>query len=216
MKTKELFSLVSGLSGVTRFSMLKMVHKETVLEHTGMIAIFAFVLGTRLNQIAGHEFNIELLLKKAIVHDWDESVTGDIARPTKYYSNILRNELAALEAEGIEDISSELKLAALPQLHCQAKEGAEGCLVSLCDIACAIHRCWEETLVFNNMHFTLPAQRLRKVLHRGVRELKPYLDTKMSVAQWAIIDTFVLDLNGMLNTVLQKGNGQLLGMAHAN
>ncbi len=214
MKTKELFSLVSALSGVTRFSMLKQVHKENVLEHTGMIVIFAYVLGTRLNQAAGYnQFDIAMLLKKAIVHDWDESITGDVARPTKYYSTALRSELAALEADGIDNISISLKLTELPMLHRDAKEGPEGSLIAFCDIACAIHRCWEETLIFSNMHFTLPAQRLRKVLHRVVKEIET---NNMNEEQMRIISTFALELNAMINQVLQKGNGQLAEMAHAN
>lgn len=214
MRTKELFNLVSGLSGVQRFSMLKMCHKETVLEHTGMIACFAFVLGTRLNMVKGHTFDIGKLLTKAVVHDWDEYITGDVARPTKYFSPTLRSELMALEATGVENIADELYIApVLSHMHSEAKEGAEGSLVMLCDIACAIHRCWEETLVYNNMHFTLPAQRLRKVLHKCVKTLDL---GDMSVAQWKIVDSFALDLNNILNKVLQHSNGELKEMASAD
>src|SRR5262245_28190136 len=109
MKTNELFNLVSGLSGVQRFSMLKMVHKDTVLEHTGMMACFAFALGTRLNLLPGYRFNMGLLLAKATVHDWDECFTGDIARPTKYFSTTLRNELMALEIQGIDHLADMLE-----------------------------------------------------------------------------------------------------------
>lgn len=213
MNTQALFSLVSGLSGVTRFSMLKMCHRENVLEHTGMMACFAFALGTRLNQIEGFQFDLALLLQKAIVHDWDETVTGDIARPTKYFSTALRIELRALEAEGIANIATSLGLMDLPNIYGDAKEGPEGSLVALCDIACAIHRCWEEVLVFNNLHFVFPAQRLRKVLHKTVKSLQL---GQMSHEQWCVIDTFALDLNKVLNDVLLKGNGHLKEINYAN
>jgi len=215
MKTKELFSLVSGLSGVTRFSMLKMCHRETVLEHTGMIAVFAYVLGTRLNQFAGKGIMVHMgvLLSKAIVHDWDETITGDVARPTKYYSDTLRNELHRLETDGVQDIADLLEISNAAHHHADAKEGVEGYIVSLCDIACAIHRCWEEVLVYNNMHFVLPSQRLRMVLHKTHSRFA-YEDFAKN--QRDIIDSFVLDLNNILNKILQKGNGELREMAHAN
>src|SRR5262245_61049884 len=83
MKTRDLFSLVSSLSGVTRFSMLKMCHHETVLEHTGMMVCFCYVLGERLNACKPGTLDMGTLLSKATVHDWDETITGDVARPTK-------------------------------------------------------------------------------------------------------------------------------------
>lgn len=214
MKTQQLFSLVSCMSGVQRFSMLKMVHKETVLEHTGMMACFAFALGTRLNTEEGYDFNMETLLAKAIVHDWDEVITGDVARPTKYFSKAIRTELAALEKSGVDHIGEQLEIAAiLSVLHYTAKQGPEGSIVALCDIACAIHRCWEEALIYGNKHFTLPAQRLRKVLHDTLKKAEL---GQMSHAQWIIVNSFILDLNNILNRVLQCGNGELVEMAHAD
>lgn len=213
MKSKPLFTLVSSLSGVTRFSMLKMCHRETVLEHTGMMVCFCFALGSRINQYSGFQLDMGKLLTKATVHDWDEAITGDVARPTKYFSSTLRNEMAALEKEGVSDISEALEIKTLSALHADAKEEPEGQIVKLCDIACAIHRCWEEVLVFNNMHFTLPAHRLRRVLHKTMRELS--LD-ELNREQRNEIDYFVLDLNGVLNDVLQSTNGHLMEIARAN
>jgi 5'-deoxynucleotidase YfbR-like HD superfamily hydrolase len=216
MTTRDLFSLVSSLSGVTRFSMLKMCHHETVLEHTGMIVCFCYVLASRLNDPRiehGITFDIGTLLSKATVHDWDETITGDVARPTKYFSSTIREELHKLELNGVADIAHNLNLPNCSVHHAQSKDGPEGSLVKLCDIACAIHRCWEEALIYNNMHFVLPANRLRVVLRRAVKDFEL---GQMSHAQWQIIDSFVLDLDRILNKILQQGNGELKEMTNAN
>lgn len=195
--TLELFSLVSSLSGVTRFSMLKQNHRETVLEHTGMICCFVFVLGTKLNQVQGYKFDMAKLMQKACVHDWDETVTGDVARPTKYYSQALRRELAALEAGAIDNIADELGIASLSSLHGAAKEEAEGQLVALCDVACAIHRCWEEVRIFSNLHFIMTAKNLLRVLKLKYKEL----ELEVSDPQREILDDFALDMHNILKGV---------------
>jgi len=216
--TRDLFSLVSALSGVTRFSMLKMCHRENVLEHTGMMVCFCYVLGSRLNAAAlqtnkGIAFNMAILLSKATVHDWDETITGDVARPTKYFNSKLRNELRDLEIAGVDAISQRLAMPVALDHHIEAKDGPEGTLVALCDIACAIHRCWEEVLVYNNMHFVLPAPRLVRVLQKKLREMELEL---MSAEQWNIINNFAMDLHNILQKIIQHGNGELHEMAHAD
>ena len=213
MKTRQLFSLVSTLSGVTRFSMLKAVHTETVLEHTGMMACFAYTLGTLINAAGNYQLDMGKLMSKATVHDWDESATGDVARPTKYFSKTLRSEMACMEYAAVERIEQDLGLRGLRQMHGEAKEGAEGSIVKLCDIACAIHRCWEEVQVFGNLHFTLPAQRLRKVLHATMKGLEL---GGMNAGQWNVIDTFALELNNIVNDVVRKANNELQEMASAD
>lgn len=214
MKTRDLFSFVSGLSGVTRFSMLKMCHAENVLEHTGMIVIFALVLGNRLNAVEGQtrKFNLQLLLEKAIVHDWDECITGDVPRPTKYFSRTLREELGKLENAGVIQLTEKLGVPLLANVHDKAKEGAEGCLVALCDVVCAIHRCWEEALVFNNMHFVLPATRLQLVMNHAVKNLEQFV----SKEQFRLLNDFALEMYYVLNAIINHNNGELKDMSNAN
>ena len=75
----SMFSLVTTLSGIRRFSLIKLVHQENVLEHTGMVAIFAYLIGARINARMEGMIDMERLLRKAIVHDFDECVTGVVS-----------------------------------------------------------------------------------------------------------------------------------------
>ena len=156
------FSLLSGLGGVTRFSGHKLHHKETVLEHTGAVAIIALLLAMRINTLAPGTLNTGLVLASAIAHDWDESITGDIPRPTKYYSKELRAQFGHVERAGIANLSEALGFPDLPTLHADAKgKSPEGFVVALADIIGAVHRIWEEVLVFNNHSLVHTAKNVR-------------------------------------------------------
>lgn len=163
-----MYSFVSTLSGVQRFSLLKLVHRENVLEHTGMVVIFALCIVQELNSDLPPEKQIEIeeVLVKAIVHDWDEVITGDIVRPTKYFSETLRRELKKLEQHGINKIAEALSFFTLPELHSTAKDGVTGYVVALADLLAAVHRVWEEVCIYNNHHMIVPAKNMLAFLEK--------------------------------------------------
>jgi 5'-deoxynucleotidase len=198
MTVDGIFSLVSRLSGIQRFSMLKMCHPENVLEHVGMVCIFCYIITDWLNQV---EPNIDIgkVLTRAVVHDFDETITGDVPRPTKYFSKELRASMTQLEMNGIANLARKLHLATLVMDHAVAKEHKEGAIVALADIMAAIHRVWEEVLIYNNHHFVEPAKGMREVLV-NVREKSI---GKFLPGQHYVIDVIIKDLDAVLTKVLQ-------------
>ena len=177
-QTQNLFSFVSTLSGVQRFSLIKQVHAENVLEHTGMVAIFAMTIVSQINERTIMRRNedkelegamkelipIAAVLTNAIIHDFDETVTGDVVRPTKYFSKELRDGFHALEMDGIAKIADKLQLAFLSDRHARAKDGIVGYIVAFADLMAAVHRVWEEVLVNHNHHMVPCAHGMRKFL----------------------------------------------------
>lgn len=168
--TQNLFSFVSTLAGVQRFSLLKQVHKENCLEHTGMVAIFAFVIAKRIldrethyGEMATSTLSLAEVLSKAIVHDWDETVTGDVVRPTKYFSKVLREEMRLAEVAGVQKIEAALSVPYLSTLHSEAKDGPAGYIVAFADLLAAVQHIWEEVLVSHNHHMAPAAHNTRKV-----------------------------------------------------
>jgi len=165
MSAANLFSLVSGLSGVTRFSGVPLVHKENVLEHTATVVILALWLGSQVNRLKGNAVSIGNVLQRATVHDFDETITGDVPRPVKYFSADIRMEFAKLERHGIDNIASLLALPTLAHLHMDAKgPGCAGFIVAFADVMAAVHRVWEEVLCFRNNHMVRPAAGMRGVM----------------------------------------------------
>jgi 5'-deoxynucleotidase YfbR-like HD superfamily hydrolase len=80
---KKFAELFHSMSAINRFSQFRLVNPESVLEHTGMVAIATMMLC----DMSGATVSVELAaLRHALVHDMDEILTGDISNPTKYHS----------------------------------------------------------------------------------------------------------------------------------
>lgn len=161
---RDLFSLVHDMSAVQRFSRIRMVHPENVLQHTGMVCVFAYAIANQLIRKAPRELkplDIGLVMCRAAVHDMDETKTGDVVRPTKYFSEALRGELRKLEAVGVNDIACALGLHRITADWMKAKQGREGFIVRLADFLAALCTVYIEVRVCNNVAMKQPAATMR-------------------------------------------------------
>jgi hypothetical protein len=74
--------------------------------------------------------------------------------------------------DGIDNLARRLNIATLTMDHAVAKEHKEGAIVALADIMAAIHRVWEEALIYNNHHFVQPAKGMQRVLDGVIQHIK--------------------------------------------
>jgi 5'-deoxynucleotidase len=80
------FELVSAMSDVRRFSLIRLAHQENVMEHTAFVSLVGLLLAIEINAICPGSVDLGAVALNAAAHDMDETVTGDIPRPTKYFS----------------------------------------------------------------------------------------------------------------------------------
>jgi 5'-deoxynucleotidase YfbR-like HD superfamily hydrolase len=147
MKFFKFMKNVQDLSTVKRFSQSTMCVPESVLEHSASASLFALFIGEGLAE-EGNVVDFGSLLKKAIIHDFDEIATGDVARPVKYHSNQMRKEFKDLEIENMLKITKGSPVFFNNWLS--AKEGKEGSIVSLCDFICVIYKLHDEVVMRGN------------------------------------------------------------------
>lgn len=101
---KKLAEFFHAMSAINRFSQFRLVNPESVLEHTGMVAMMTMVLC----DMAGVPPNMELAsLRHALVHDVDEILTGDISNPTKYATPESEKVLSQVAAINMSIISND-------------------------------------------------------------------------------------------------------------
>lgn len=167
---KTLFSVTHDMSAVQRFSRVRMVHPENCLAHTGMVCIFAYAIGRKLQKLRPANdpeyLNMGTAMCRAVVHDLDETITGDIVRPTKYFSAAIRSELGKLEVKGVNNIATALDLHMLTADWMRAKEGREGYVVKLADLLAAVCTVWTEVCVHGNLAMVQPARNMQTVLYK--------------------------------------------------
>ena len=68
---------------VERFSVYKCHFREDVAQHSYLTALYAMILAD-LERRRGREVDVEKLLRMALLHDAEESRTGDIHHPFKH------------------------------------------------------------------------------------------------------------------------------------
>lgn len=91
---------LNRLRYINRYSTSLVIHKENVAEHSYYVALGSMMICRWVKQNTAQRPNVSTVLQRAIVHDMDESRTGDFQRPFKYSDPDLQTMLErAAEAE---------------------------------------------------------------------------------------------------------------------
>jgi len=193
-----LTTMVTRLASLNRFSMERLSAPDTVLEHTGAVALMSYVIGLEVCE-RGVILDLGCVLERAVVHDVDELVTGDVARPTKHASPRARQLFEELSSAAIVRVSDDLRAAGLPSaaeavenVFPVAKSGREGAIVALADILAVVCKVWEEVILRGNMSMVRQAHSARRGLVQFERR---------------IADEFHGDASTFLSTVVSEAIG---------
>lgn len=79
----SLYKQACNLSNVWRFSRLRLSHEYNVAEHSYRVAILSMMIVDDYNNENHSQIDTEEVLKKALLHDIEESYIGDIPGPAK-------------------------------------------------------------------------------------------------------------------------------------
>lgn len=209
----NIFSLVSSLSAVRRFSGVPTIKDENVLEHTGTVVICALAIAMRCEAVLPGRIGFGELLSRATVHDWDETLTGDVPRPAKYFSESLRAEFAKLEAAGVQDLTNLLRMPLLRDLHHNAKRADfEGFIVAFADVMAAAYRVWDEVLCCRNNHMVRPIKSIRSAIGKTMTRLSRDVPHQCHGVFHGLAD----ELLGILNKANQAGSENRIVELHNN
>lgn len=175
-----IFDVAFKMSAMTRYSQTHLIKSESVLEHTGFVCLLAYYVGRNLID-AGEIINIGKLMEKAVAHDVDEIITGDIPRPTKYYNEGVTTALKGIEDENMEKISDTIGLPTLYEAWSESKLGAEGSIVALCDCLAVVYKAWYEVKMFGNKTIVDHANGLPSMLTRIQQDMEMNFGQKMFI-----------------------------------
>lgn len=147
-KYTSLSNLLTGahmnLKNIVRMGIYPRVTDETVAEHSFYVAFFTLVLGSEHNEnIKGtdaRKINIERAVTKALLHDLEESVTGDIINSYKHCNRDLKTKMdienlnvCATVCRGLSAHSSVNALVYTRWRFAKDPGTIEGKLVNFCD-----------------------------------------------------------------------------------
>lgn len=173
------FAFLSRMKHIYRWSLMRNVNQENIQEHSLQVAIIAHALALIKNLYYGGNVNPERVALLAMYHDCNETITGDLPTPIKYY-----NPEISRAYRDLERVSREKLLSMLPEeladqyrpILFYDEDSEEGKLVKAADRLCAYIKCIEE-IKAGNGEFAKAKQAVHKrLMEMDSPELKHFMD----------------------------------------
>lgn len=149
-------SPMMNTSSIQRYSGTKMVESESLSQHIVDTQMMGYMMINHMNNCCGETLDRSLYLEKALHHDLEESMTGDVIRTLKYHNpNILREmqNVAHSVASEIYEKYFEDTEGELLALWDGAKQGREGFILKLVDTLTVANRVIKEVDFYKNAYF---------------------------------------------------------------
>lgn len=134
-----------------RYSALPVVFRENVAEHSFWTALIGMTIAA---EISGDSQLIGEVAAKALLHDIEESMTGDLIRDMKYHDGDVRDAIRKVEVEFARSIFEAIggQAGNLLEVYWRmAKDDSpSGRIVALADLLCVISYVDHEQSLGNN------------------------------------------------------------------
>lgn len=160
-------SPLMNLDHTYRYSGTKLVEAESLSQHITDTIMMGLKIIDKMNSIAGKQVvDPAEYLMKAVYHDLEEVITGDIPRPLKYYN--------AATLESMRDVADQVAYEFFDrEFYCggyhhdiweSAKEGKAGYILKLVDTLVVANKVVKEVSLLNNFYMLRVAHEVKTYL----------------------------------------------------
>ena len=104
------FAYLFRMKYIKRWSLMRSVREENIMEHTEEVVSLAHILAVIDNTVYGGNLDVEKTVLIAQYHEVGEVITGDLPTPIKYFNPEIKTAYKDLEFKACEKI-----LAMLPE-----------------------------------------------------------------------------------------------------
>lgn len=176
----KFFAYLDRMKYIKRWSLMRSVREENIMEHSQQVAVIAHALALINNKIFGGNANVKDTVLLAQYHEVGEVITGDLPTPIKYFNPEIKSAYKDLEKNASsrilnmlpEELKDEYKKYVLPD-----EKTLEYKLVKSADKLSAYLKCIEE-LKAGNSEFKKAKDSIEKeIKNMGVKEAEYYLKT---------------------------------------
>lgn len=156
-----------SLAHVKRFNNRPQHFPESVAEHSFYVIYFTSIISRLLKKV-GEEIDEAKTIKMAILHDMEETISGDILNPFKHYNeeivSIIRKVNQETIALAFENLPEDLKAEFIELWKEESKkETKEAQVVKLADKISLIAKCYEEMKAGNEFFKPIYERELAKL-----------------------------------------------------
>ena len=149
----KFFAYINRMKYIKRWSLMRSVREENIMEHSQQVAVLAHALALIRNKVFGGNVNIEKVVLLAQYHEVGEVITGDLPTPIKYFNPEIKSAYKDLEQKACVKILSMLPDELKPEYEKYVlpdTESQEYRLVKYADRLAAYLKCVEEIKAGNS------------------------------------------------------------------
>ena len=180
MNGHPFFALISRMSNIARWSLMRNSRVENVQEHSHMVAVLAHALAVIRRDVFDEEIDPGQVAVAALYHDAPEILTGDLPTPVKYFNPEIQAAYHAVEEVSatrlLEMLPEQLQRSYRPLLMEREQDEAVRSLVKAADKLAAYIKCVEELKAGNTEFRTAAAQTLRSLEENPLPEVGYFLE----------------------------------------
>ena len=172
----KFFAFINRMKYIRRWSLMRSVKEENIMEHSEQVAIIAHCLAL-LYKKNGKEIDVNKVVLTAQYHEVSEVITGDLPTPIKYFNPEIKTAYKDLEKKSAvkllsylpEDLKEEYSQYILPD-----ENSEEYKIVKYADRIAAYLKCVEE-VKSGNSEFKKAKDGILKELKNGSEEVLYFL-----------------------------------------
>ncbi|HEX3030221.1 MAG TPA: 5'-deoxynucleotidase [Clostridia bacterium] len=180
MKKHHFFAFISRMKYINRWGLMRNTFHENIQEHSLQVAIVAHALATTRNQVFCGNVDADRAAVLAMYHDCNETITGDMPTPVKYYNpeineaykkveHLSKNKLVSMLPNELKDTYSKI-------LFAQEGDKELWRLVKAADRISAYIKCLEEENAGNSEFKKAGEAILKTVEALDMPEVKYFLE----------------------------------------
>lgn len=174
----KFFAYLDRMKYIKRWSLMRSVREENIMEHTEQVAVIAHALALINNKIFGGTANVADTVLLAQYHEVGEVITGDLPTPIKYFNPEIKSAYKDLEkkaSERILDMLPDVLKEEYEKYVLPKDDTIEYKLVKSADKLSAYLKCIEE-LKAGNSEFKKAKNSIEKeIKNMDVKEAEYYL-----------------------------------------
>ena len=149
----KFFAFLNRMKYIKRWSLMRSVREENIMEHSQQVAVIAHALALINNKIFGGDINVNEVVLLSQYHEVGEVITGDLPTPIKYFNPEIKSAYKDLEKNACEKLLNMLPENLRPEYEkyiVPNEDSPEYRLVKCADRLSAYLKCVEEVKAGNS------------------------------------------------------------------
>lgn len=175
MKMNDRLDLAQAVHGrmrrmhhIARYSSIPVIKPELVSTHSWQMAMIGLLISYDLNEAKPHTVDAGEVVKRCVVHDVSEAMSGDIIRTYKHGSREMEEACKEADHQNMYKLTREFGTAVGDHIYIKWEEAKNdtlaGQIVVLCDAVCVVTYCAEEVRMGNQHMWHVPDDIFNEVL----------------------------------------------------